>query len=76
MTTIHSRTNMKTVRCEGFPGGLTVKNPPANTGFGPWSRKIPYPQSNQAHVPQLLEPSPHPEPMLQNKKNPTHHNEE
>ena len=27
----------------GFPGGLVVKNPPANAeGFDPWSRKIPH----------------------------------
>ena len=28
----------------GFPGGLVVKNPPANPGdeFDPWSRKIPH----------------------------------
>ena len=25
-----------------FPGGPVVKNPPANAGFEPWSRKIPY----------------------------------
>ena len=27
----------------GFPGGAVVKNPPANAGFKPWSRKIPHP---------------------------------
>ena len=29
----------------GFPGGLVVKNPPANAGaigFDPWSGKIPH----------------------------------
>ena len=31
---------------EGFPGGVVVKNPPANAGdrqrFSPWVRKIPW----------------------------------
>ena len=30
---------------QGFPGGPMVKNPPRNardTGFDPWSRKIPH----------------------------------
>ena len=37
----------------GFPGGTTVKNPPAtagdtrDTGFGPWVRKIPWSRKGQ-----------------------------
>jgi len=33
-----------------FPGGPVVKNPPANagdTGFDPWSRKIPHAAGQQ-----------------------------
>ena len=26
----------------GFPGSSVVKNPPANAGFNPWVRKIPW----------------------------------
>ena len=41
----------------GFPGGAVVKNPPANAGdtgsnLGPGRSRMP--QSNEAHVPQLL----------------------
>ena len=41
----------------GFPGGAVVKNPPANAGDMDWSPgpgRSHMPQSNQAHVPQLL----------------------
>ena len=42
---------------QGFPGGSVVKNPPANagdTGSVPGPGGSYMPQSNQAHVPQLL----------------------
>ena len=41
----------------GFPGGLVVKNPPANTGdMGsiPDPGRSHMPRSNEAHVPRLL----------------------
>ena len=44
-------------KSQGFPGGAVVKNPPANagdTGSSPDPRRPHMPQSNKAHVPQLL----------------------
>ena len=31
----------------GFPGGTVVKNLPANSGFDPWVRKIPWRKKRQ-----------------------------
>ena len=44
-------------KCRDFPGGAVVENPPANAGdtgsiLGPGRSHMP--QSNEAHVPQLL----------------------
>ena len=47
-----------------FPGGLAVKDPPANArDTGPWSREMPHASeqlspctASGAHVPQLLKP--------------------
>ena len=78
----------------GFPGGAAIENPPANavdTGSSPGPGRSHMPQSNQAHVPQLLslcsrthetqllKPM-HLEPMLRNKRShcnekPAHCNE-
>ena len=44
---------------QGFPGGLVVKNPPANAGdmdSSPGPGRSHMPRSNQAHAPQLLSP--------------------
>ena len=43
--------------CRDFPGGAVVKNPPANagdTGSSSGPGRFHMPQSNWAHVPQLL----------------------
>ena len=82
-------------KLQGFPGGAVVKNPPANagdTGSIPGPGRSHMPQSNKAHVPQLLslcsrarEPQllkpAHLEPVLCNKRShrnekPVHRNEE
>ena len=65
-------TNMPpTGQSQGFPGGSVVKSPPVNAGdrFGPWPRKIPQPQGNQALVPQVLNVhSRAREPQLQSRR--------
>ena len=71
----------------GFPGGTVVKNPPANAGdmgSSPGPVRSHMPQSNEAHVPQLLSlrsrartpqllKPVYLEPVLRNKR--SHHNE-
>ena len=68
---------LKTPLLPGFPGGLVVKNPPAEARDGdliPWSRKIPHPleqqslgaETTEARVPQRE--GSHHLPQLQAKK--------
>ena len=43
----------------GFPGGLVVKNPPANvgdSGFDPWSGKIPHVGAMKPYTPEARAP--------------------
>ena len=67
----------------GFPGGLLVRNPPANAGdegFIPGAEDPTCHGATKAWMPQLLKPV-RLEPMICNKGNhrnekPMHHNEE
>ena len=71
------------MNARGSPCGAVVKNPPANagdTGSSPGPGRSHMPQSNWAHVPQLLKPA-RLEPVLCNKRShrnekPAHRNEE
>ena len=42
MILFHSFYDWIIFHCKGFPGGSGVKNLPANSGFDPWVRKIPW----------------------------------